>query len=311
MKKKILITGGCGFVGKNIVNFLDDKYEIIIIDNFSSGNKKYISKKVEINKLSLGNYNQLIKIFKKHKFHAVIHCAANFANQNSIDNIYKDMESNILGTINLLQISKIYKIKKFIYLSSSCVYTDEESNENLYNPSFKTPYAISKFSAEQYVSFYNYFYKINASIFRLYNFYGPFDYVGKYRNVIPNFINKAFKNRPIEIHGKGDSTRDFTFVLDFVKILERVLMKPKKFNSIYNFGASKKIKIISLAKKIIKMTDSNSKIKFIPNRKWDTFSNRKAKNNKLISDFKNFKFTTIDHGLQNTIDWFKNLNDVK
>ena len=311
MKKKILITGGCGFVGKNIVNFLDKKYEIIIIDNLSSGNKKYISQKAKIYKFNLENAAKLTKIFQKFKFYAIIHCAANFANQNSIDNIHKDMSANILGTINLLEAAKNFKTAKFIYLSSSCVYTSEESSENILNPSFKTPYAISKFSAEQYVSFYNYFYKINASIFRLYNFYGPFDYVGKYRNVIPNFINKAFKNKTIEIHGAGKSTRDFTYVLDFVKVIEKILLSPKKFNHIYNFGASKKIKIISLAKKIIKMTHSNSKIKFIPIRKWDKFSNRKAKNNKLMKNFKNFKFTKIDHGLKQTVDWFKDLKDFK
>ena len=143
----------------------------------------------------------------------MIHCAANFANQSSIDNIYKDTQSNILGTIELLEASKFFKIKKFIYLSSSCVYSAIYSKEDIVNPSHKTPYAISKFSAEQYVSFYKYYYKLNATIFRLYNFYGKFDYTGKYRNVIPNFISNALKNKNLYLHGKGLSTRDFILFL--------------------------------------------------------------------------------------------------
>jgi len=304
MKKNILISGGCGFVGKNIINFINKKFKLTVIDNFSSGNKDFIPKQIDVNKVDIQNKNQIQKIFKKKKIHTVIHCAANFANQNSIDNIYKDTRTNILGTINLLDLCKLYKVRKFIYLSSSCVYSSQESDENILNPSFKTPYAISKFSAEQYVSFYNYYHNLNASIFRLYNFYGPYDYVGKYRNVVPNFISKAINNKPIEIHGKGISTRDFTYVLDFIKILEKLIQNPKKFNKIYNFGSSSKIKILDLAKKIIKFTNSTSKIRFIPTRQWDRFSKRKAKNKKLKQDFKNLKFTNFDKGLKETIKWF-------
>lgn len=303
-KKNILLTGGCGFVGKNIIQALYKKYNLIVVDNLSSGNVENIPKKIEIKKIDIKNNNQINKIFKKYRFHAVIHCAANFANQSSIENIYNDTHSNIIGTINLLENCKFFNVINFIYLSSSCVYSESESNENILNPSFKTPYAISKFTAEQYVSFYNYYYKINSSIFRLYNFYGPYDYTGKYRNVIPNFIYKALNNKTIYIHGRGLSTRDFTYVLDFTNVLADVINRTKKYNKVYNFGASKKVKIIDLAKKIIKLTNSKSKIKFIPSRQWDTFSKRKAKNQRLKKDFKNLKFTNFDKGLKETVKWF-------
>lgn len=303
-KKNILLTGGCGFVGKNIVQALNTKYNFIIVDNLSSGNTNQIPNNIKIKKIDIKNNIKIKKIFKNYKFHTIIHCAANFANQSSIENIYKDTYSNIIGTINLLENCKLFNVKNFIYLSSSCIYSANESGENIINPSFKTPYAISKFSAEQYVSFYNYYYKINASIFRLYNFYGPYDYVGKFRNVIPNFIHNALSDKTIHVHGRGLSTRDFTYVLDFVNVLKEVIKKPKKYNNIYNFGASKNIKIIDLAKKIIKFTNSKSKISFISSRQWDIFSKRKAKNKKLKQDFKNLKFTNFDKGLKETIKWF-------
>ena len=305
MKKKILITGGCGFVGKNIANYFNKKYELFIIDNLSSGNKKDIPKNIKIYNLDIQKYDDLLKIFKKNKFHTVIHCAANFANQNSIDNIFLDTKSNILGTINILELSRKHSIKKFIYLSSSCIYQSPKSSEDIINPSFKTPYAISKFSAEQYVSFYNDYYNFNATSLRLYNFYGPYDYVGKYRNVIPNFIDKALKNKTINIHGTGSSTRDFTFVFDFILFLEKIIKNPKKYNKIYNFGSSSNTKIIDLAYKILKLTNSKSRINSITARKWDKFSKRKANNKRLIKDFKDIKFTDINNGLIQTIDWMK------
>ena len=151
MKKVILITGGLGFVGKNCIKKFEKKYKIIVLDNFSSGDKKFVSNKIII--INKDIKKNLDKIFKKYKFETVIHSAANFANQNSIENISKDLSSNIVGTVNLLNFSKKYKVKKFIYFSSSCIYDQHHSSENIKNPSTKTPYAISKFSAEQYVSF--------------------------------------------------------------------------------------------------------------------------------------------------------------
>ena len=232
----------------------------MIIDNFSSGNQKHIPKNVNVINLNISNYKNISEIFKNNKFYAVIHCAANFANQNSIENIYLDSSSNITGTINLLELSRYFKVKKFIYLSSSCVYQSSKSSEDIQNPSYKTPYAISKFTGEQYVSFFNDYYNFNATSFRLYNFYVPFDYSGKYRNVIPNLIEKALMNKPLKIHGKGNSTRDFTFVEDFFSVVEKILINPTKYNRVYNFGSSSSIKIKDLANRIIKLTNSKSKI---------------------------------------------------
>ena len=302
MKKTILITGGLGFVGKNLSLFLKKKYKIIIVDNFSSGDKNFIDKSIKIYKKNIKN--DLNYIFRNNKINFIIHCAANFANQNSIDNIKNDMESNICGTVNILEMAKKYKIQKFIYLSSSCIYTDPKSKEHICDPSFKTPYAISKFTAEQYVSFYNLHHKVNTVSFRLYNFYGKFDYVGKYRNVIPNFISAALNNKILKIHGDGLSTRDFTSVNDFVHFVNNFLLIKKEINGVFNFGSSSSIKIIDLAKIIIKICNSNSRIQFIPSRNWDLISYRSANNLKLKKYFSKIKFTPLDVGLKETVKWF-------
>ena len=151
MKLKILITGGCGFIGKNISNYLINfkNYKIIVVDDLSSGNSNLLNNKIKIYKQKI-DLIHLEKIIKKHRINHIIHCAAHFANQNSIENPYIDLKTNILGSLNVLNIAKKFKIKKLINLSSSCVYDNFRSNENSIKPSNKTPYAISKFAAEQY-----------------------------------------------------------------------------------------------------------------------------------------------------------------
>lgn len=281
MNIKILITGGCGFIGKNISNYLINikNFKIIIVDDFSSGNSNFLNKKIKIYKQKIDLLN-LEKIIKKHKINHIIHCAAHFANQNSIDNPYIDLKTNIIGTLNILNVSKKFKIKKLINLSSSCVYDNFNSSENYIRPSNKTPYAISKFTAEQYTNFFKNFYKLNVINLRLFNIYGPYDYFGKYRNVIPNFINSALNNNNINIHGDGLSTRDFTYVKDLCRAIKIILLK-KKFTGTYNFGSSKQINIKNLAKKIISFSKSKSQIKFIKTRSWDIKSKRISNNLKF------------------------------
>ena len=190
MKLKILITGGCGFIGKNISNYLINfkNYKIIVVDDLSSGNSNLLNNKIKIYKQKI-DLIHLEKIIKKHRINHIIHCAAHFANQNSIENPYIDLKTNILGSLNVLNIAKKFKIKKLINLSSSCVYDNFRSNENSIKPSNKTPYAISKFAAEQYSSFFKNFYNMNIINLRLFNIYGPYDYYGKLPFMYIDVIN--------------------------------------------------------------------------------------------------------------------------
>ena len=309
MKKKILITGGCGFIGKNISNELVNlaNTEIVIIDDCSSGDPKFLSKKIKIYKKKI-NLKNLEKITKKYKINYIIHCAANFANQNSIDKPYLDLQTNINGTLNVLNVAKKFNVLKVINLSSSCIYENFNSSEDNFEPSHDTPYAISKFAAEQYMSFFKKYYDMNIINLRLFNIYGPYDYYGKYRNVVPNWIHLAINNKNLLVHGDGRDTRDFTFVLDLVDAIKLILFK-KNINGTFNFGASKETRVKILAKKIINFTRSKGKATHIKVRSWDKKPKRLCNNKKFLKTFKNFKFTKIDDGLKYTIAWFlKNRN---
>ena len=234
IKKNILITGGLGFIGQNLVNFfLKKNFNVHIIDNLSSINsiKGYLfnKNKVKIFNFDIGNVNKVSYFFKKKNYDYIIHAAANFANQNSIDHPIKDMKTNIQGTINIFEIIKNLNIKKIIYLSSSCVYP---SKNNLFEDMplrpTETPYAISKYSSELYAKFYSDYYSLPINIIRIFNTYGPGEKAHKYRNVIPNFIHDALKGNSMKITGSGNEVRDFTYVEDLAKIVFKSLLLKKK-----------------------------------------------------------------------------------
>lgn len=305
--KRILITGGAGFVGRNLCNHLAKNYKVIVIDDLSSGYLKYLNSKIIFIKGTLNNKKILTKAFK-FKPQYVIHLAALFANQNSVENPKKDLNVNGLGIINLFEFCKVYKVKKIIYSSSSCVYGNssnmKESNTNL-NPS--TPYAITKLVGEYYSKFWSEYYNLNIIVIRLFNVYGPGDLPGKFRSVVPNFFYNAINNKTLIITGNGDETRDYTFIKDVVLITEKLLTtKTKKFD-IINIGSGKSTKILKIAKKINKITKNTKKITFIKARKWDDVINRKSNNKKLKYYFKSFKFTNLNDGLIETYNWFKKI----
>ena len=314
IKKNILITGGLGFIGQNLVKFFNSiKFNVTILDNFSSINSSkclFDKKKVKIHKIDISNPDKIKKYFKKNKnFNYIIHAAAHFANQNSVDHPISDMRTNIMGTINLLEAIKYHNIKKFIYLSSSCVYPSnlQLKEKNIVKPT-ETPYAISKYSSELYSEFYSNFYKIPIKIIRIFNTYGPGEKAHKYRNVIPNFIERALANRNLYITGNGNETRDFTYIDDAVEIIFNSIFSKNKIN-LLNSCTGKKTKIIYLAKKIIKFTGSKSKIVVInKTRKWDKIKHRTGNISNTLKIIKKKKFTEIDEGLKKTINWYKNIN---
>ena len=312
---KILITGGLGFIGQNFAKHcLKNKFKIDIIDIKQKpkiADILFNFKKINYSKINLSNKKKVNNFFKNKQYDYVVHFAANFANQNSVDNIYKDMNTNIKGTINLLETIKELKIKKFIYISSSCVYPSKEMlSENQKCYPHETPYAISKFTGELYTKFYNDYYKLPSAIIRIFNTYGPGEKAHKYRNVIPNWIDRAFKNQDLLITGNGKETRDFTFIDDAIYNIFNAMLFKSKDCIIINSCTGKKTKIIDLAYKIIKICNSKSKIRVLnKRRKWDQIIKRMGSQKYLAKIIGNKKSKTLDYGLEKTIKWYKsNIN---
>ncbi len=306
--KNILVTGGAGAIGSNLVRFLSNyKCKIIVLDDLSSGFRENVphKKNVIFYEDSILNDEILKRVFK-HRVDYIFHLAAHFANQNSIEYPCEDLLTNALGTLKLLEYANRHSASRFVYASSSCVYgaTNKKMSEDLITR-LETPYAISKLTAEEYVHFYHRHYGMNITAVRYFNAYGPYDPPGKYRSVIPNFFLKALKRQPLPIMGTGQEIRDFTFMDDIVRGTVLTLTTDISIGQVYNIGTGIGTKVIDLAKTINNITGSPGDIKFILMRKWDNVKRRLADINKSKEHIGYKPSVSLEDGLRRTWEWFR------
>jgi nucleoside-diphosphate-sugar epimerase len=300
----VLITGGAGFIGTNLTNkLMNDGYEVIIIDDLSSGYREFIHDKAIFIEGSIVNDVALSECFK-YKPEYVIHLAALFANQNSVDHPDKDLSVNGLGTIKILEWSKRTAVKKVLYTSSSCVYGNkevmDEDNENFYPD---TPYAITKLLGERYANFWATHHKLDVVSVRLFNVYGPGDFPGAYRSVVPNFIKLAMHGKPLVITGTGNETRDFCYVDDTVNGICKVLFNKTNPGDVFNIATGRKTSIIEIANNINLYCNNTAEIIFQERRNWDCVIHRQAKIDKITSLLGFSAKTELDKGIKKTCDW--------
>ena len=251
---KIGITGGSGFIGTHVANALKSKYEVVIFDRHKPN--------IEGIEFIKGNIidDSIQKAFED--CDVVIHLAAAVGVKITEEDPILTLNTNILGTKNVLEACKSNNVKKIILASSSEVYGEplktpiEESD-----PAIPiTTYGISKIAAEEYVKAYAVSFGLKYTILRFFNVYGP----GQSKDfVIPEFVSNTSKNNPILIHGSGSQIRSFCHISDISKGVS--LSIEKGDNEIINIGnANEPITISELAKKIIDITNSKSNIQFVP-----------------------------------------------
>ncbi len=315
---RILVTGGAGFIGNNLVRRLlaHQVSNIVIMDNQSSGMAVFLpdDPRITFVGMDIDRMDKLNFVINQHEFDYVFHLAAHFANQNSVDHPFSDIQTNIVGTVSLLEILKFHKsLKKFVYASSSCVYgTAEQMNEEAYIYPSETPYSINKYTAELYTQYYAHLFHVPTVSIRIFNTYGPYEMAGKYRNVIPNFIEKALNGEDLVITGTGKETRDFTFVEDLVDLMLTAALSPSHEGEVFNGGTGQKTEIKAMAEIIKSVTNSNSNIVFKPARNWDKVKDRVSNLKHSQSTLNYQPKVTIQEGLERTIKWYKdNYDKVK
>ena len=316
--KKIVVTGGSGFIGSNLIKFLlKKKYFVINIDSLKYSANPYNTKNLNKNKnyvffkLDLNNKNKIVKILKKYKPEGIFNLAAETHVDRSIDNPYNFIHSNILGTYNLLESILKYKKKiKLVHISTDEVYGDvlvgRSDEEYPYKPS--SPYSSSKASSDHLVRAYIRTYKIPAMISNCCNNYGPNQFPEK---LIPKLIFNIINNKPLPIYGKGKNSREWMHVQDHCVALLMIFIKGKIGES-YNIGSGVNIKNIDIAKKLLRIAKKKSskisekvKIKFIKDRPGHDF--RYALNNKKILKKLGWKTKISLHdGLLRTFNWYIN-----
>ena len=308
MKKRVLVTGGGGTIGSNLIRELiaDGGYEVLAIDNLSSGREENLvkSKRFSFYQGDILDDDLLHEVFSQ-RIETVFHLAAFFANQRSIEYPETDLKSNVLGTLRLLEHCRTKGIKRFVFSSSSCVYKPSIEPLSEINPTgFETPYSLTKRVAEQYVNFYTNYHKIESTILRFFNPFGPFDLPGSYRNVIPNFIYKALRGESLLISGTGEESRCFCYVGNIVRGTIDASESNNAINETINLGIASEVKIITLAETINLMCNNEGNIRFIPKRNWDTTLRRIPCLDKAES-LLNYKATVgFAEGLALTKKWF-------
>jgi dTDP-glucose 4,6-dehydratase len=323
---KIIITGGSGFIGSNLVNyFLKKKYFVINIDKLAySGNnynlkninkKNYVFLKTDIN-----NKSAVIKTLKKYKPSSVFNLAAETHVDRSIDSPGPFIHSNINGVFNLLEALRfcnknLKKKIKLIHISTDEVYGDivdsSKRADEVYPYKPSSPYAASKASADHLVRSYMRTYNFPAIISNCSNNYGPRQFPEK---LIPKLIFNILNNRELPIYGNGLNSREWIFVDDHCRALELLSVKGK-IGENYNIGSGYDLTNIELTKLIIKIMKSKIsrigskvKIKYVKDRPGHDV--RYALNSKKIKKNLNWKAdVNISLGLSKTIDWY--MNNIK
>jgi UDP-glucose 4-epimerase len=287
--KTVLVTGGAGAIGSNLVRILCamPTKKIIIIDDLSSAYKwnMPVSPKVSFIKGDILDDEKLKWAFKE-KPEIVYHLAAHFANQNSVDNPETDLMVNGMGTLKVLEQAQLVGVERFIYASSGCgIYgADSKMPFEEHDVSMKlyTPYQVTKMLGELYTNYYFNLYHLPIVNARFFNSYGPGEVPGKYRNVIPNFFYWSMNKQALPITGTGDETRDFTYVGDIISGLLSMVSCEEAVGEAFNLATGREIRIGDLAEWINEITDNKAGIVFTARRDWD-------KKNRLLASVEKAK----------------------
>ena len=316
--KKVIVTGGLGFIGSNLIKILlKKKYYVINLDKFTYSSNFYNVKEFSKNKnykfikVDINNRKKILQILKKFKPNAIFNLAAETHVDRSIDRPESFIKSNILGVFNLLEAFRTYLKKnkkiKLIHISTDEVYGDvlsgRSKEDDAYKPS--SPYAASKASSDHLVYSYIRTFKIPAMITNCSNNYGPRQHPEK---LIPKFIYNILNNKNLPIYGKGLNSREWIYVDDHCEALIKIFEKGKIAN-FYNIGSNLNVNNLKISKLLIKISKNkirigkNVTIKFVKDRPGHDI--RYALNSsKIIKNLRWKPKINILNGLIKTFDWY-------
>ena len=247
--KKILVTGGAGFVGSNLVDKLSPDNKVVVLDNLFSGLLSNLEKSED--RITFVKGDVLDKALVKDivaEVDYVFHLAAHVGNIRSIKDPNFDMEVNIRGTLNLLEACRNSNIKRLVYSSSGAIFGEAKylpiDEEHPLNP--ESPYAVSKLAAEKYCFAFHKVYGVPTTALRYFNVYGPRQDASEYANAISIFLSRTREGKPLTIFGDGKQTRDFIFVKDVARANILAATHPSAVGEIFNIATGKENSIEEL-----------------------------------------------------------------
>ncbi len=261
---KILITGGAGFIGSNLADrLLSAGHDIVIVDNFNdyydvSLKEKNISANLNnphytLYRVDICNQDAIARVFSDNDIDVVVHLAARAGVRPSLENPVAYVETNILGTVNILEQMKLHNIKKLVFASSSSVYGNcraEKFSEDLKVTEPISPYAATKSACEQIIYTYHHLYNINAVCLRFFTVYGPRQ---RPDLAIRKFVEKIESGTPIDMYGDGSTRRDYTYIDDIISGICAAIKYDKTGYEIINLGGGEPITLKRMIETIEKV----------------------------------------------------------
>ena len=298
---KVVVTGGSGFIGSHIVAAnLALGHQVVVLDDLSTGFEKNLQgMDCELVKGSILDQAMLDQVLPGAQ--TVFHLAAKISVPESMAKKAAYVETNVLGTLQLLDACVKHGVKNITLSSSAAIYGNNPVIPKVENmlPEPMSPYAVTKLDGEYYFDLYRREHGLNATSLRYFNVFGPRqDPKSQYAAAVPIFIDKAKKGEDITIYGDGEQTRDFIFVKD---IVQANLLAADKGGDVFNVAWGQRITINDLAKNIIEITGSKSKILYLPERAGD-IKHSMADNNKIVSQMGFKPSSTLHDGLLATIE---------
>lgn len=302
----ILVTGGAGFIGSNLLHHLISALdeEVICIDNLTyASNKNNVPEEVKLYVTDIADEHNCEFVFKKHKPRAIFHLAAESHVDNSIKDCSSFITTNINGTVNLLNLSVKYQLEKFVHISTDEVYgsVDEGYFTETSNYAPRNPYSASKAASDHFVMAYHNTYNLPVVITNCSNNYGPRQHTEK---MIAKTITNLMCGKKVPVYGDGKQVRDWLYVQDHCEALLEVFYRGK-IGQKYNIGGECEIKNIDLIRMILdRLNMKENMIEYIEDRPGH---DRRYSTDitKIRHELKWSPRFDIDKGLEKTIDWYQ------
>ena len=251
----VLVTGGAGFIGAHVAEaLLRQGHAVWVFDDLSGGFEENVPHGASFVKGSILDHALLKDLFEKHSYQYVFHLAAYAA--EGLSHFIKrfNYENNLIGSVNLINLSVLHKVKCFVFTSSIAVYGKNQvpMREDLI-PQPEDPYGIAKYAVEQDLRVTHEMFGLNYIIFRPHNVYGEKQNIGdKYRNVVGIFMNQIMQGLPMTIFGDGTQKRAFSYIDDVAPVIARSIEEPKAYNQVFNIGADQPYTVNFLAEEVAK-----------------------------------------------------------
>ena len=301
---KVLITGGAGFIGSSLAEYLLDNTgaDVVVVDNYLTGRQENLprSDRFRFIKADANDFDEIASIFQTFGFDYVFHYAAVVGVKRTLENPVLVLD-DLQGIRNILTLCKNTGVKRVFYASSSEVYGEPvhlPQHEHTTPLNSRLPYAVVKNAGESFCRSYFQEYGLAYTIFRFFNTYGPKqspDFV------VSRFIDSALKDKPITIYGDGQQTRTFCYINDNLEATVNCLLKDQFVNDVVNIGNDHELAVVELARVIKKITGSQSEITHLPPLPEGDMTRRQP-DIKKMQCLLNRDFTSLEEGLQRIIE---------